>query len=475
MTVLKSKLKNAQIKFADFWTKTTDRDLSKQEVRITTKKRKMVEPAANDDLLKGIYKGSAQEINLSSYFATGMVDVPRNMTGIPGIIPDQGQDDKLIKEIMPLVMDEFPVLVCTMLVNGTAWRWAKWSDKLHRLVWEAIPDGSITSIIYDLDTGEISELWIDEQIEYNKDKTNIDYTNRIRHITRTMITEEWRGGSNNKIIQYKNPFGFMPVPFGHNCFEGEWRGNSVFGKVLRHLKTSHDIEYKRDEILSDFDPKIIQQVKDVGTWVKNNTPPGTDPKSVQFDPFGHRFFVNLEGETTTFAALTADATSQHTVALKDKELKIIKGSGVPELFFGALATGNHASTDTDKLLVLDYIGGLRRELTKATQDIVNQSLMILAYMRFTQPPQVSIQWGNMSMLSEMEKAQVMGAYSSAIVPLMNNGAISPEGAFWLTKKLYPEFPAEDAEHFMSGMDKMIVDHASKIGQPAFDTGGMGAF
>jgi hypothetical protein len=96
-------------------------------------------------------------------------------------------------------------------------------------------------------------------------------------------------------------------------------------------------------------------------------------------------------------------------------------------------------------------------------------------MRYTQPPQVSIQWGNISLLSEAQKAQVMGAYAQAIVPLLNNGAISPEGAFYLTKELYPEFPAEDKDHFMAGLDEMIVNHSSKVGQPAFDTGGMGGF
>ena len=150
----------------------------------------------------------------------------------------------------------------------------------------------------------------------------------------------------------------------------------------------------------------------------------------------------------------------------------MKGSGIPELFFGSIATGNHASTETDRLLALEHIKGLRRELTKGTQEIINQSLRILAFMRFTQPPQVTIQWGNISLLSESQKAQVMGAYASAIVPLLGNGAISPEGAFYFTKELYPEFPAEDAEHFMTGLSEMLVSHSSKVGQPAFDMGGM---
>ena len=183
-------------------------------------------------------------------------------------------------------------------------------------------------------------------------------------------------------------------------------------------------------------------------------------------------YVNQEGETTGFIYLPADATAQHTAAIKDNELKVIKGSGMPELLFGALATGNHASTDAQLLNALDCIKGIRRDLTKGTLQIINQSLSILAFMRFTQAPSVSIQWGNLSLLSESQKAQIMSSYSSAIVNLLNNGAISKEGAFFFTKELYPEFPAEDPDHFMSGLNEMLVQHTSKLGPPVFEGGGM---
>jgi hypothetical protein len=466
--------KNAVAKFTGIWKSPKEQDLSKQSgftIRPAPVKLKGGF-AANEKLLKGIYTGGNQDFALSSYLSGGMVDVPKNFTGVPGVIPDKGQDDRLIKELNKVMIDEYPVMVGTMLIQGTAWRWARWSDKLHRLVWDAIPDASITQIIIDLETGEIAELWIEEQIEYNKGQTNTAYATRTRHITRTLITEEWKGGEKNKTVQYKNPFGFMPIPFGRNCYENEWRGNSVFGRVLRWLKSIHDIAYKRDEILSEYEPKIVQTVKDAPTWMKNNTPPNErGNKDFVLDPFGNKLFVNQEGDKTEFLFLSSDATSQHTAAIKDNEQKVIKGSGIPELFFGALATGNYASTETDRLLALEYVKGIRRELTKGTQDLVNQSLTILAFMRFTQPPQVSIQWGNLSLLSESQKAQIMGAYGSAMVQLMGNGAISPEGAFYFTKELYPEFPAEDAAHFMSGLDEMLVQHSSKVRQPAFDVGG----
>jgi hypothetical protein len=458
--------------FSGFWNKPKDRDLSKQQYTLRPAPRKMDGGlAANAALLKGIYTGSGQDFSLAAYLSGGMINVPKNLAGVPGVIPGDGEDERLIKDLNPLIVDEFPVIVNTMLIQGTAWRWPRWSDRLHRLVWEAIPDSSITSIIIDLDTGEIAELYTDEQIEYNRGEASTEYTRRKRHITRTLVTEEWTGYT-SKTVQYKNSFSFLPIPFGHDCYENEWRGNSVFSRVLRILKSNHDIAYKRDEILSEFEPKIVQNVKDVHTWIKNNTKEIGSGKT-EFDPFGMKVFINQEGEMTNFIYLPGDATSQHTLALENNQKKIIMGSGIPELFFGGLATGNYASTETDRLLALEYIKGIRREMTKGTQDMINQSLKILSFIRFTQPPRVTIEWGNLSLMSELEKAQIMGAYASALSSLLQSGSTTAEGALFFTKELYPAFPAHDEQHFMQGLADMITEHSSRLGQPTFETGDPG--
>jgi hypothetical protein len=87
-----------------------------------------------------------------------------------------------------LVVDEYPILVKTMLVLGTAWRWARWSDKLRRLVREAIPDNAIMQIVIDLDTQEILELYTDEYIEYYQQYQAVEWAQWRRHITREKVT-----------------------------------------------------------------------------------------------------------------------------------------------------------------------------------------------------------------------------------------------------------------------------------------------
>jgi hypothetical protein len=173
------------IKFTDIFKKPAIRDLSKQEYTVRPAPRKITGGlAANERLLKGVFTGAAQDYALSSYLAQGMVNIPKSLVGTPDIIPDEGEDDALIKEIAPLILDEYPLIVQTMLVTGTAWRWPRWSDGARRIVWEAIPDSSVTAVDLDLDSLEITGVYTNEQIEYNEGEDPA-FTSRKRRITKT--------------------------------------------------------------------------------------------------------------------------------------------------------------------------------------------------------------------------------------------------------------------------------------------------
>ncbi len=133
--------------------------------------------------------------------------------------------------------------------------------------------------------------------------------------------------------------------------------------------------------------------------------------------------------------LSSDATSQHNNALIENQKRIIMGSGVPELLFGGLATGNYASTETDRLIAIEYIKSLRRELQNSAETRSHDALRILSFRRMIPAPPVYIIWGNLSLLSEMERSQIMAGYASALSGLLQSWSISPEGAYYFTKEL----------------------------------------
>jgi hypothetical protein len=459
---------NAAARFAEFWRSPTERDLSKSIISTMPVNTRRTGGLASSALLKAIYTGAAQDFNLASGFTYPAIAVPKQLVGIPVI-------GKEHPDLQAFLMDEGPIITQTMLVTGTAWRWARWSDKLRRLVWEAIADDAIGSqgIETDPGTGEITVIRTDENIEFNGPDFRTRYARRKRSITRELITEEWTGDITS-YTQYKNPFGFMPIPFGHDCWESDWRGQSVYGRIIRLIADNHDIRRNRDEILAQFKPKMIQTTPSPDRWIKNNkhyTAP-TGEGEEKYSPFVADFVLNAEGESTDYLNIGSDATAQHTAAIQENNKEIMIASGLPELLFGGLATGNYASTDSQIRAAVEYVKEIQREMTRPYQKLLNQSAHILSYMKFAQAEDVEIKWGTLDMTSPEQRSRIIGTFAAAISTLLSNGSVSKEGALYFTKLMFEDYPAEDAAQYLAGINEMLAEHSSHVGQQLFEGGDM---
>ncbi|MDR2052627.1 MAG: hypothetical protein LBP80_04360 [Treponema sp.] len=463
----KTKLSNTAAKFADFWRSPAERDLSKTIISTLPVNTRRTGGLAAAPLLRAIYTGAAQDFNLASGFTYPAIAVPKQLAGVPVIGEGHG-------ELQNYLLDEGPVITQTMLVTGTAWRWARWNDKLRRLVWEIIPDDAIGSqgIETDPDTGEILVIRTDENIEFNGPDFRVHYARRKRVISREMITEEWTGEI-NRFTQYRNPFGFMPVPFGHDCWESDWRGQSVYGRIIRLIADNHDIRRTRDETLAMFRPKMIQTSPNPDQWLVNNKQYTDAAEGDKYSPFKADFVINAEGEKTEYISIGSDATRQHTEAIQENNKEIMIASGLPELLFGGLATGNYASTDSQIRAAVEYVKEIQREMTRPYQQLLNQSAHILSYMKFEQPGAIEVKWGTLDMTSPEQRARIIGTFAAAISTLLSNGSVSKEGALYFTKLMFEDYPAEDAAQYLAGINEMLTEHSSHVGQQLFEDGDMG--
>ena len=461
------KPRNAAARFAAFWRSPAERDLSKTVISTLPVNIRRTGGLASASLLKAVYTGAAQDFNLGSGIMYPAIAVPKQLVGVPSI----GESHP---ELQTYLLDEGPIITQTMLVTGTAWRWARWSDKLRRLVWEAIPDEAIGSqgIETDPDTGEILVIRTDENIEFNGPDFRVRYARRKRAITPETVTEEWTGDI-TRFVQYANPFGFMPIPFGHDCWESDWRGQSVYGRIIRLIADNHDIRRNRDEILSQFKPKMIQTTTQIEDWVKNNRQYTTAAAEDKYSPFAADFVLNKEGEKTEYLNIGSDATAQHTQAIQENNKEIMMASGLPELLFGGLATGNYASTDSQIRAAVEYVKEIQREMTRPYQKLLNQSAHILSYMKFARAEAVEVKWGTLDMTSPEQRSRIIGTYAAAISALLGNGSVSKEGALYFTKLMFEDYPAEDAAQYMAGINEMLTEHSSHVGQQLFEAGDMG--
>jgi hypothetical protein len=465
---MKAKLLNAiGARFADFWRSPAERDLTKTAISAMPSSTRRTGGLASARLLKAVYTGAAQDFNLASGFTYPAIAVPKQLAGVP-------VTGEAYPELQTYLLDEGPVITQTMLVTGTAWRWARWSDRLRRLVWEAIPDEAIGSqgIETDPDTGEITAIRTDENIEFNGPDFRTRYARRKRAITPETVTEEWTGDI-TRFARYRNPFGFMPVPFGHDCWESDWRGQSVYGRIIRLIADNHDIRRNRDEILALFRPKMIQTVQNVGQWMEHNIKYAGADKD-RYSPFDAALALNLEGEKTEYLYIGNDATIQHTAAIQENNKEIMIASGLPELLFGGLATGNYASTDSQIRAAVEYVREIRREMTRPYQKLLNQSAHILSYMKFEQAEAVEVKWGTLDMTSPEQRSRIIGSYASAISTLLGSGSVSKEGALYFTKLMFEDYPAEDGARYLAGINEMLAEHSSKTGQQLFEAGDLEA-
>jgi hypothetical protein len=453
----------------DFWKKPAEQDLTKEKISPRPGRTEKLGGYASAPVLKGAFTGGAQDLNLASGFVYPAIAIPARLAGVP-ILPE-GYGD-----LQTYLFDEGSLINRVALVTGTAWRWPRWSDKLRRLVWEVIPDGAIGSqgIQMDPDTGEILAIRTDQMIEYYRGEDQVRYARRVRVINKETVTEEWTGDK-RELRQYRNPFGYLPIPFGHDCWEGEWRGQSVYGRLIRLIKDSHDIRRNRDEILAQDKPKMIQTTASPAEWAKNNKLYTSQGANEHYSPFEADFVLNKGDEKTEYLNIGADATAQHTAAIEDNKKETIIASGLPEIFFGQVATGNAASTDSQIVMGVEYIRSVRQEFTRPYKLLLNQSTAIDAYMRFAQAlPIDDINWDELSMTSAEAKARILSSYAGAMSAMLSNGSVSKEGALYFTRMLYPDYPVDDAAVFLNGINEMMTEHSSRIGQQLMDAGDFAA-
>jgi hypothetical protein len=379
------------------------------------------------------------------------VSVPRALVGVPVFSSDDAVTRAWVDSFYPYICDNAPIITQTKLITGTAWRFPVWDAHNRAVIWRAIPDDEIISIKTDIDTGEITDVYTETQVERAREWFDKDVSLIKRHYSRKSVMTE----TNGRKVERENYFGILPLPFGHDCFEGEFRGTSIFARSYRTMKSTHDIIFNRDLILSTFKPKMIQTVteasqKAVEAWKANN---GIEE---HIDPFDHELFVNMKDESTEFLFLPSDATAQHTAAIENNIKRVILGSGVPELFYGMLATGTQAANDAQVRLAVEYIKDLRREDVSWYKDLINYSARIYGYANAQRFAAIDTSYTALDMLSTVQRSTVFTTYASGMATLLNARALTPESAMYFTELFFSDYPHKTAEEFIDGVARMTA-------------------
>jgi hypothetical protein len=407
--------------------------------------------AANVELLRGMWTGTDDRINLAAPLLYAPVNTIRALVGSPILVADNPETQAYCNSLMKrLLVDEAPLITQSALVMGTTWRFPRMLQN-GRLIWETIPDDEVQGLRDD--GGEITELWTHKIVTENRRGSPLAlpalYTER-RHFTRDYIDIETTGAVSRRERVY-NWLRSMPSPFGHDCWEGSWRGTSVYSRVFRTAKFSHDVLYKAAQILSKFNPKLVQSLFDAGektaeNWLEQRL------NVKKLDVLQAELLVNVindagQSETTDLKSLASDAVAGHERMLDRLYKMIIDGSGIPEIFWPQQLTGaqNYATASTQTMLGIETIKGIQREMTKWYEKCANESAALESYVNMSGSGSIRVEWSKMTILAPTERAQVFSGMASGLSSLYNSGVLTENGLLYWITQFFPDYPDKTPE------------------------------
>lgn len=427
--------------------------------------------AADTKQLDAIYHGEDNAYNLAAGLIYTPVARPVQLVGNPTPVSDDETTQEAVNQIVAQFSDEFAVIELAKTLHGTAWRWPRWDAKNNRLVWEMIPDDSVTMIETDIISGEITGIYTDDQFTIANGPNTTQVVRRKRHITAQRIDVQWTGTTSGVQLQdtsQYNRFGILPIPFGHDCPQGKWRGYSVIGRTLRLVKAYHDVNRTVCSLLSDFVPKWVQYSSNPKDWFRNNGFSENDGVMEATNAaFSDRFIMNFfDKEKTEFIYLPSNATTQYDARLDKLRQECIAASPVPEIFYGNLATGNESSVTIHKDLAISYIDSLRQENAAPYDDLFNASLTLMGAVDGHKYAPVHTTYDALDMMSAEERSNVFKNVSQGIQFLVQSCGGTIEDMYYFWKRFYPTLPENDVKKFIAALPAMQEHHARSSADPA---------
>jgi len=403
---------------------------------------------ANSEMLKALYEGTYPGLQFASPLVFPPIATIVSLMGIPVPKSDDRRTQEALDGITAQMQDRFCKLHRRSLLHGTAWRFPRY-DRVYGLVWEELPDTIVADILVDIVSNRIKEIYTSEQIKVRVRENVSETLQRNRHFLPDRISVKYNIGRHADYTA-RNVANVLPVPFSNECDESEIRGHSMFSRVLRDLKDYHDIDYRVSTILAKFSPKMVQHVGNPTSWCKSNANTENVEKAfANMNIFEKDLIVNIaDKETTGFVFAPSDATNAHENALRRKFLKIVEGTGVPEIFWGPLATGNHATTEEQWQQAINRVEEIRLQYAEAYRTLYRGSLNVLQVANAeTYAGDVEITWNRLSSVSEKTRADILRGFGTAVSSMMNSGTMTLRQLYTLWNQMNPESGIGTLEEF----------------------------
>lgn len=398
----------------------------------------------NEELFVGLYEGTYPGLKLASALAYPIVFVPVSFMGLPSPTSEDDATQEILNDITEEAAMVLQRLFTLRLVVGTWWIWPNWDSKRGRINYELIPNSSVVDIIRDLDTGEILQIITDESLTVQTGENRRSIVRRKRYFTPQAVRVEYSGDTSqmgNLISKdSRNPSGVMPIPFANDALDNGIRGQSVYGRILSDLKNYHDTDLKWSENLVKFNVKMVQKTSNVQTWKRENGI--TD--LAELDVSELDFIINAADDDTEFIFPQQAVADAFQKRLETIFYKIVEGTKIPELSFGLMATGNHASVETDMTSLGRAVKDDRNQIDDPAYQLYAACLRLKAGATMQAvDPDFEMGWNDLEVLSEETKMKLFQMFADAVDKLMSRAAITLQQLHAMFKAAFPKSTEQD--------------------------------
>jgi len=429
------------------------------------------EMTCNSDLTKGLYHNTYAGLKLAGALAYAPIAHPVMFMGLPTPKADNKKTQETLDAIVKSMARRMTALHIMVPRDGTAWIWPKYDRKGGRLIWEFIPDDTITAIVKSPDTQEVVAIYTDEEFKVATSDTQTTFARRKRKFTAQQIEIKWESAGElaaslmDKTV--RNVLGILPIAFANMAEPDNQRGISDYERMLPDLKNYHDIDLARSEILTKFKPKMIQEVNDLGKWLDNN---GYNDIG-EIDPWSIDFVVNIKDLENTKFETAKNATDAYEVAMKTTYWKIVECGTVPEIFWGLQASGNEASVDDQRQSMIRFVEMKRTQITPSYERLFRASLELLGISGTGTRGSFEMGWNRLDGISEKVKSEIFKNFASGLAVVAGKELMTKKQIWNLWKTNYPEATEATFEEFMTDMQPATKEETLPDGSAADDVNG----
>lgn len=407
----------------------------------------------NYDLAMDLYYNRKSGYKLGAFFCHAIISLPLTFMGVPHFdvedwekVNNQEFWEKRFRyynEKMIMIKKEIQKL-CH--ITGTVGVFPFFNTKSGNAELLIIKSKYISHIFIDPSTQEMTGLTTTINYSYQKEKNKIYYYKEITNYTKQRITITRTGHIPNGLRQQeikRNPTGILPIMFTNDKEAREFEGHSEFERILSLIKCYSQINHRAHEEVLNIRAKLIQKVSNADKWMENNgfkniTEVNIDDKDV---------ILNSEFEESRIE-VPQKLIENHIQLLKIDYWAKVETTGIPEIWWGLKTEGNHASAAEQAMVGLAYV---REKQVQATDpwEIVLEAMIFLEALAYNQtfPENTKIVWNELSMLTEIERAQIFDSWCSGIQKLIDSHSISLEGIHSMLLELTKEKITKDFDEF----------------------------